>query len=95
MTHKEVFERIAELEDLAAQEVLRLPMSAADIVRYEAAGHVVDLRTGEVLCNGAALRMWPVAAVRTWNTNHIGGEVPGVPSTHKCAALGDSGEVQP
>ena len=44
---------IEELIDLAAHEGLRLPMPAAEIAKLEAAGHVVDLVTGEVILHGA------------------------------------------
>ena len=64
MTHRNAIpDRTAELEDLAAQEGLRLPMSALAIVLYEVEGYVVDLCTGEVLYNGAARRMGPGPAL--------------------------------
>jgi hypothetical protein len=54
--------RIAELNDLAAQEGLVLPLPAELIVVYELAGHVVDLVTGDVIWNGAAQRVTPSPA---------------------------------
>ena len=49
----ELAKRIAELEELAEQEGLRLPKPAGCIALYERAGKVVDLRTGAI--NGPAL----------------------------------------
>lgn len=46
---------INELHELAEEENLDLPMPAEDIADLEAAGHVVDLVTGEVILNGANL----------------------------------------
>lgn len=40
--------RVAELEQLAREEGLMLPMPAEMIVRYERQGKVVDLMTGAV-----------------------------------------------
>lgn len=46
-------QRIYELEQLAAEEGFTLPWPARAIVAMEAKGHVVDLRTGMVVQNGA------------------------------------------
>lgn len=48
--------RIIELEMLAAEEGIRLPMPAAMIVALEETGAVVDLVTGAVIADGAAQR---------------------------------------
>ncbi len=55
----DIANRIAELEDLAQQEGLRLPMPASVIALRELAGDVVDLHTGAVLVGGADVRVWP------------------------------------
>lgn len=50
-----VDERIAELEDQAAEDGITLPMSPEKIVALEDQGHVVDLITGQVIKGGADL----------------------------------------
>lgn len=50
-------ERIAALEQLAAEEGIRLPGPAAVIAAMEEQGHTVDLVTGLVTQNGAEQRV--------------------------------------
>jgi hypothetical protein len=64
--------RIAELNDLAAQEGLVLPLPVEVIVVYELAGHVVDLVTGDVVWNGAAQRVTPSPALCSKTVSHRG-----------------------
>ena len=46
---------VDELNQLAMEEGIELPMSAEDIATLEEEGHVVDLETGEVIVDGADL----------------------------------------
>jgi len=55
-------QRIFELNQLAAEEGFTLPWPAKAIVAMEAKGHVVDLRTGMVVQNGAEQRVELTAA---------------------------------
>ncbi len=43
-----------------------LPLPLADIIQLEAAGHVVDLMTGEVLFNCADVRIEPTVIAEAW-----------------------------
>lgn len=63
-------QKVDELVGLAAQEQLRLPMPAAEIAELEAAGHVVDLLTGDVILHGAEERFGPGAALGTALEQH-------------------------
>lgn len=49
--------RIAALEQLIAEEGIKLPWPAATIASLEAQGHLVDLATGMVVQNGAEQRV--------------------------------------
>lgn len=60
MTHQQ---RIAELNELAAEEGIKLPLPVELIVVYELAGHVVNLVTGDVIWNGAWQRVTPSPAL--------------------------------
>lgn len=69
MTHTDrIADRIAELEELAEQEGLPLPMPAGVIALHECAGHVVDLVTGDVILGGADRRTWPALGVAAQGT---------------------------
>lgn len=50
-------QRIAELEAWAAEEGIRLPMSAAMIIGMEDTGATVDLMTGAITPGGAEQRV--------------------------------------
>lgn len=56
-------QRIAELEDLAVQEGITLPMPASVIALYEQAGHVVDLHSGHLVTDGGEARYSPAPAL--------------------------------
>lgn len=44
---------VDELNQLAQEEGIELPMPAEEIAALEDAGHIVDLETGEVIVDGA------------------------------------------
>jgi len=52
--------RVAELEALAIEECLRLPMAADLIAFFERHGYIVDLVSGEV-CSGISVALMPSA----------------------------------
>lgn len=54
MTSRE--QRIADLENFAAEEGIRLPLSAATIAALEETGAVVDLMTGAITPGAASHR---------------------------------------
>ena len=45
--------RIQELEELATAEGIKLPMSPEQIIALEDDGHVVDLKNGGIIIDGA------------------------------------------
>lgn len=58
--------RAGELLALAAAEGITLPMSVAEILALEDAGHIVDLRSGVVLIDAAETGIEPTVVAEAW-----------------------------
>lgn len=58
--------RAGELLALAAAEGITLPMSVAEILALEDAGHIVDLSSGVVLIDAAETCIEPTVVAEAW-----------------------------